>query len=111
MKVTFIEHSGFSVEMSETVLLFDYYKGTIPKFPTNKRIFVFASHGHGDHYNPEIWKLKDRYPDITYILSDDIQTKEDAVMMGPHEKKEIRGIHIETLKSNDMGVAFLVQAE
>ena len=111
MKVTFIEHSGFSVEMSETVLLFDYYKGTIPKFPTDKRIFVFASHGHGDHYNPEIWKLKDRYPDITYILSDDIQTKEDAVMMGPHEKKEIRGIHSETLKSNDMGVAFLVQAE
>ena len=52
MKVTFIEHSGFSVEMSETVILFDYYKGTIPEFPTNKRIFVFASHGHGDHYNP-----------------------------------------------------------
>ena len=27
MKVTFIEHSGFMVEMEQNVLLFDYYQG------------------------------------------------------------------------------------
>lgn len=111
MKVTFIEHSGFSVEIERAVLLFDYYKGTIPQFPKNKRIFVFASHSHGDHYNTEIWKLKEEYPYITYILSDDIRPSGDAVLMGPHEIKEIKGIRVKTLKSNDMGVAFLVEAE
>ena len=30
MKVTFIEHSGFMVEMEQNVLLFDYYQGEIP---------------------------------------------------------------------------------
>lgn len=111
MKVTFIEHSGFSVEMEHTVLLFDYYKGEIPKFPEDKKIFVFASHGHGDHYNPVIWKLREKYQNITYILSDDIQTKEEAIQMGAHESKEIDGIWVDTLHSNDLGVAFLVRAE
>ena len=32
MKVTFIEHSGFMVEMEQNVLLFDYYQGEIPSF-------------------------------------------------------------------------------
>lgn len=47
MKVTFIEHSGFSVEMSETVILFDYYKGTIPEFPTNKNLCFCLSRSWG----------------------------------------------------------------
>ena len=31
--------------------------------------------------------------------------------MKAHEKKEVAGIEIETLRSNDMGVAFLVKVE
>lgn len=30
MKVTFIEHSGFMVEMEQNVLLFDYYREKSP---------------------------------------------------------------------------------
>lgn len=55
--------------------------------------------------------MKEEYPNITYILSDDIRPSGDAVLMGPHEIKEIKGIRVKTLKSNDMGVAFLVEAE
>lgn len=111
MKITFIEHSGFSVELEQTVLLFDYYKGQIPEFPKEKHIYVFVSHGHGDHYNREIFKLGGKYPKITYVLSDDIKTKKDVVKMGPHEQKDLGQIQIETLKSNDEGVAFLLQVE
>lgn len=111
MKVTFIEHSGFSVELEQVVLIFDYCKGVIPEYPRNKKIFVFVSHSHGDHYNPAIWKLKEKYPEIVYILSDDIHTKEKAVVMSPHETKDLGEVQIETLKSNDLGVAFLVKAE
>lgn len=111
MKVTFIEHSGFMVEMEQNVLLFDYYQGEIPSFDESKTLFVFASHSHADHYNSVIWKLKEQYQKIHYILSDDIKDKKDATVMKAHEKKKVSGIEIETLKSNDMGVAFLVKAE
>ena len=111
MKVTFIEHSGFMVEMEQNVLLFDYYQGEIPSFDGSKTLYVFASHSHADHYDPAIWKLKEQYKDIHYILSDDIKDNEGAVVMKAHEKKEVAGIEIETLRSNDMGVAFLVKVE
>lgn len=32
VKVTYIEHSCFSVELDNSILLFDYYKGEIPDF-------------------------------------------------------------------------------
>lgn len=111
MKVTFIEHSGFMVEMEQNVLLFDYYQGEIPSFDGSKILYVFASHSHADHYDPAIWKLKEQYKDIHYILSDDIKDNRGAVVMKAHEKKEVAGIEIETLRSNDMGVAFLVEVE
>ena len=72
---------------------------------------LFASHSHADHYDPAIWKLEEQYKDIHYILSDDIKDNEGAVVMKAHEKKEVAGIEIETLRSNDMGVAFLVKVE
>ena len=106
MKVTFIEHSGFMVEMEQNVLLFDYYQGEIPSFDGSKTLYVFASHSHADHYNSAIWKLKEQYRDIHYILSDDIKDNEGAVVMKAHEKKEVAGIEIETLRSNDMGVEY-----
>ena len=111
MKITFIEHSGFMVEMERTVLLFDYYQGEIPAFDKEKTLYVFVSHSHADHYNPVIWKLKEQYEKVQYIISDDVKTKEDARIMKPHEKNEIGEITVETLKSNDMGVAYIVEAE
>lgn len=111
MKITFIEHSGFMVEMKHNVLLFDYYQGEIPHFDQSKTLFVFVSHSHADHYNPVIWKLKEQYEKVHYIISDDVDKKEDAVSMKAHEKKEIDGITVETLTSNDMGVAYIVEIE
>lgn len=43
-KVTYIGHSGFSVELRKVVLLFDYYRGEIPVFSEDASLYVFASH-------------------------------------------------------------------
>lgn len=43
MKITYIGHSGFLVELSHTLLLFDYYRGKIPPLPKEKELFVFVS--------------------------------------------------------------------
>lgn len=72
MKITYIGHSGFSVELEQSVLLFDYYQGEIPSFPDGKKLYVFASHRHGDHFNPEIFSLAERYLDVQYVFSRDI---------------------------------------
>jgi len=64
------------VESDDVVLLFDYYKGNIPKFDSKKHIFVFASHKHQDHFDLAIFELAKTYPHITYVLSNDIRMDE-----------------------------------
>ena len=36
MKITYIHHSSFSVELERSVLLFDYFQGEIPEFDPEK---------------------------------------------------------------------------
>lgn len=72
MKTTYLNHCGFTVELQEMTLLFDYYKGTIPELPVEKPLYVFVSHSHKDHFNSEIFALSHKYSNITFILSNDI---------------------------------------
>lgn len=72
MKVTYIYHSSFLVELDSVNLLFDYYKGKIPVMDCKKPLIVFASHAHGDHFSKKIFELGDLYENIHYVLSDDI---------------------------------------
>ena len=57
MKVQYIGHSGFLVTMESCCLLFDYYTGTIPKLPGDRPLYVFSSHRHQDHFDPEIFSF------------------------------------------------------
>ena len=67
MKITYIGHSGFFVEMEDACFLFDYYKGTIPETDGNKKMYVFVSHRHHDHYNEEIFRLQEKFRDILFL--------------------------------------------
>lgn len=40
MKVTYLEHSGFAAEYKEYVLIFDWYRGSLPEFDQQKKIYV-----------------------------------------------------------------------
>lgn len=72
MKITHIFHSGFLVELEKSILLFDWYTGSLPELPPDKTLFVFCSHSHGDHYSPKIWELQKRHADVIYILDEGI---------------------------------------
>lgn len=119
MKVTYIGHSGFLVELEETYLLFDYFEGNIPTLDETKKLIVFVSHNHHDHFNPKIFDIK--HDDISYILSSDVKIPKtvkdkELIIMESHEKINIsvrnnQDINVETLKSTDEGVAFLVCVE
>ena len=73
MNVTYIGHSGFSVDFADVMLVFDYWAGDIT-IPDDKPVYVFASHAHHDHFNEEIFGWERSGVDICYILSDDINT-------------------------------------
>jgi L-ascorbate metabolism protein UlaG (beta-lactamase superfamily) len=127
IKITYIGHSGFLIELESAYLLFDYYKGEIPKLELNKTLFVFVSHKHGDHYNPEILQLRNQYNNVQYILSSDIKLDKDIsskvegtesialdfLTVKPSKEYELKDVNnnqimIKTLKSTDCGVAFLI---
>ena len=122
MKVTYIYHSCYIVEFEKEVLIFDYFMGKLPEFDKNKKIYFLASHKHQDHFDMRVFKYAEKYPNITYILSNDIrisekyleqngypkEIKNKIVTVGKRDEKLIDEIKVETLKSNDVGVAFLV---
>lgn len=125
MKVTYIHHSAFGVQLAGCSLLFDYFEGELPDFPKDKPLYVFASHKHGDHFSLRIFALKEQYEDVTFILSNDIRlnegylrrkgidtkVKEHMVSIGKNQKREIGLLTVETLRSTDEGVAFVVEAD
>lgn len=110
MKVTYIGHSGFSVEMEDAVFLFDYYQGKLPECDHNKKLFVFASHAHYDHYQKAIFQFREQFPQVFYILSDDIRTieRDHVWFLGAGQELELEECRIRTLRSTDEGVAFLI---
>lgn len=110
MKITYIYHSGFAVDLEDCVLIFDYSGGRLPHIAENRKVFVFASHRHGDHFQDVIFEWKDRYPGIRYILSEDIPADRapDRIFLGPDQECDVGGIRIKTLRSTDEGVAFFV---
>ncbi len=127
MNITYIGHSGFLMEWENCYWLFDFYTGEIPALAPKKRLIVFVSHKHGDHFNPEIFHLADQYPDVLYVISSDIKIVKDnankygvkeeimdkIISVKPHRDYEISDgdndmIGLQTLKSTDSGVAFLL---
>lgn len=125
MKITYIAHSGFLVELERCLLLFDYYRGELPKLDPEKPLYVFVSHRHGDHFNPEIFQFIHTQKRVRFLLSHDIRMslpnrkrwgieekdRDRIVVMKANDTYEVPGLGtVETLKSTDEGVAFLVTA-
>ena len=119
MRVTFLDHSGFLVELPTVTLLFDWWKGALPTLPEGKPLLVFASHWHEDHFSPNIFAL----PAEGFLLggmdapwlakkgaSVDV-LRRCRSMNGNETAAPLPGVTVETLPSTDEGVAFLVTAD
>jgi len=125
MQITFIGHSGFLIETEQKYLLFDYFEGHIPTMKTDKTLYIFVSHAHGDHFNPSIFRFAETHGNVKYILSHDIKLKprnldrwgvsekicDEILSVKAHQTYEVEDIRITTYKSTDQGVAFLLETE
>lgn len=125
MKVTYIYHSCFVVELDNHILIFDYYKGELPEFDSSKKIYFFASHFHQDHFNVSVLKYAYKYPYVRFVLSNDIRlganflirnglepsVKDLVTVSHRNEDIELDELKIQALRSTDSGVAYLVSVE
>lgn len=119
MQITYIKHSSFLVEWEDAACLFDYVDGDLPVVDEAKRLFVFASHAHSDHYTPELFGKLAGHKSTTFLLSDDIRPDHEAegastiIRMAPNTRRIFTGgasgaLSVSTLGSTDCGVAFVV---
>ena len=126
MRVTFLAHSGFFLELETASLLFDWWKGELPPLPADRPLLVFASPRHEAHFHPAIFSLAEGGRDVRFLLGKDIRLTErnrarwnlsDDVaarclaLGGGETVSPIPGVTVETLPSTDEGVAFLVSLE
>ena len=132
MQIIFIHHSCFLVELDDKVLIFDYFDGDkvegmhftgkLPSYEPDTKIYMFASHSHKDHYDMDILRLADKYPNIHYIFSKDIRisphflskhgidpaVRDRVTFVSPDNTYHVDDLDIMTLRSTDAGVAFYV---
>ena len=124
MRIRFLGHSGFLVELPRLAVLFDWYTGELPNWG-DKPLAVFVSHRHGDHYQPQIFDLGRKRADVFYFLSRDIRLgpkRQAALGLGEELMSRVRflrpgehlalpdqALEIDTLPSTDEGVAFLLR--
>lgn len=101
MNVIYLNHSGFLLEWDSCYWLFDYYKGTLPEMDLSKDIFVFCSHSHEDHFNPAVFALKEKYPKVVYVFSNQIrktceklQKRQNDVKISPEQYEMIYGMNV-----------------
>ena len=118
--------SSFFVETEHATFVFDWYRASIPKFRKGKPIYVFISHRHSDHYNIRIFDISKDYDNVHYYMGLDIEgeAKEYYKKLCDYLPEEVDDVveyfagdevyeadcgEIITLKSTDLGVAFLVK--
>lgn len=110
--VEYLNHSGYLVETEEHMILFDYVKGELPKL--DKPTLVIVTHGHKDHFNPEILNLKG---DVKILLSSDIKEEYDikhqsnVFYIDKDEKRYIGDFQVETFGSTDAGMSAFVYVD
>lgn len=122
--IWYLKHSGWAIKTKSAVLVFDYWdndpapdekllaNGHIrPEELKGYPVYVFVSHDHGDHFDPQILDWKRTIPNITYIFGFEPEAKEGIISLAPRVQKTIGPLTVTTIKSNDAGVGFAVQLD
>lgn len=122
-QITYLYNSGFTVEIGDQLLIFDYClmcpkdgcerltSGVVGKkdIESKTSVIVFVSHGHKDHFNAAILKWGYKYKNVTYVFSDDIPACEKTITMRAGDSISVNNTKISAFPSTDIGVSFLVE--
>lgn len=114
----FLHHSGFMLELETMILVFDYYLDPLKRLEdrlekTDKPVYFFVSHVHGDHFNRAIRKFEKRasgyflHRDCHLALADESLLHE----MDVGETVDEGPLSVHMYGSTDAGGSYMVEAE
>lgn len=114
----FLHHSGFMLELETMILVFDYYLDPLKRVEdrlekTDKPVYFFVSHVHGDHFNRAIRKFEKRasgyflHRDCHLALADESLLHE----MDVGETVDEGPLSVHMYGSTDAGGSYMVEAE
>lgn len=120
LDIVYLHHSGFAVATDHYLLVFDYYQDSAAKMPEllswGKKVYVFSSHAHGDHFSSAIGSWQSQV--AGYILSDDIEQAGGLAVeakkihyIAPYQELRLDNLTIVTYGSTDQGVSFAIEAD
>ncbi|HML47659.1 MAG TPA: hypothetical protein PKE04_13020 [Clostridia bacterium] len=120
VRITYLEHSGFAVELGDLLMVFDDARGAPPPgegleqghvtrafIAKHARTFVFVSHGHGDHYDPAVYDWQD-IPGVDYVLGCDMDRKLPGRHLAPGDVLYLPNLTVTAHASTDLGVSYLI---
>jgi L-ascorbate metabolism protein UlaG (beta-lactamase superfamily) len=126
-------HSGVAVETLNHLLIFDYSDdwpvgdarrglaaGVVePNEIADRRVVVFISHEHHDHFWPDAIDWLERIPDLRFVVSPEVSQADRRFaaragvvdVLAPETGRRVGDLRVETLRSTDSGVAFVVEVD
>jgi len=114
--VRYLSNSGFLLDLEDVLIVFDD-ECTVPGlydekvFEGKRAVVFFASHSHGDHFSPDIFRFADD-PRVHYVLSYDIAADHDkACHLTPGESCTLEGVTFIATGSTDLGISVTVEYE
>ena len=119
LEVTYYYHSGFSCAMGDVLCIFDYWRGERGELPENRQItpeylasfreiYVFVSHSHPDHVDPEVFTWHREAP-VVYIVSYEMPVGTRGRRVHPGDQVILSDhVSVQVYDSTDLGVSFMV---
>jgi ankyrin repeat protein/L-ascorbate metabolism protein UlaG (beta-lactamase superfamily) len=122
--IWYLFHSGWAVKTRDHFLVFDYFdprhapqeaglsNGRIdPSEIAGEHVTVFVTHEHSDHYDPAIFEWREEIPNVSYVLGCQIEEDYPHVFMQGRQEREIDGMKVTTIESNDTGVGYVIEVD
>ncbi len=127
-EVWYLFHAGWAVKTSSALMIFDYLVDTgkpeqrslsngfvDPNEIKDQNVFVFISHGHGDHFDKNVLEWKKVIPSITYIFGWQAQEAEGHHAFGEDRvSKSIGPLKVKNIFHNFDNIpesAFLIEVD
>lgn len=122
--IWYLNHSGWAFRTNKHLFIVDYFEdGRIADTPSlangkinpeeikDQNVIVMSTHEHGDHFDPVILEWKESLTNVQYVMGFEPQDIPDYTYIAPRETKIVAGITITSIKSNDSGGGFLMEAD
>lgn len=115
--VWYLYHAGWAVKTYNTVMVFDYVPDGFldPEILKTENVYVFISHGHGDHFSPKILDWQNQISNMTYIFGWPArEAKGHHIFDKKRETKSIGPITISNIYHDFDNIpesAFLIEAD